>query len=334
MDIEEIGQDVFRDHVRLKEIHIPASVKIFGSHAFSQTPWLDGQRQKSDMLIVNDVLIDGAFCKGKVVIPAYVKRIASWCFAGNTDIQELEIPSERIAIEALSFRNCINLRKITDWYGNEYVLNSVSDMTEAGYPELIQRIFSECINCFKLDSDGILIESTGNIANLRFPLGIKSIGEGVYKDCHLLESIALADDTESIGRSAFENSKWLKMVTNAHAVKIIGALAFSGCQSLESVDLSDSLEELGNRCFEHCSCLSGITLSDKLGKIPERAFFRCKSLKKIYIPKSVKVIEAEAFAFCTGLEEVYIPDQTVIAEKAFEYCDQVKIFRGEPNEIS
>ena len=333
-DIEEIGQDVFRDHVRLKEIHIPASVKIFGSHAFSQTPWLDGQRQKSDMLIVNDVLIDGAFCKGKVVIPAYVKRIASWCFAGNTDIQELEIPSERIAIEALSFRNCINLRKITDWYGNEYALNSVSDMTEAGYPELIQRIFSECINCFKLDSDGILIESTGNIANLRFPLGIKSIGEGVYKDCHLLESIALADDTESIGRSAFENSKWLKMVTNAHAVKIIGALAFSGCQSLESVDLSDSLEELGYRCFEHCSCLSGITLSDKLGKIPERAFFRCKSLKKIYIPKSVKVIEAEAFAFCTGLEEVYIPDQTVIAEKAFEYCDQVKIFRGEPNEIS
>ena len=79
---------------------------------------------------------------------------------------------------------------------------------------------------------------------------------------------------------------------------------------------------------------AGPSSSAKLGKIPERAFFRCKSLKKIYIPKSVKVIEAEAFAFCTGLEEVYIPDQTVIAEKAFEYCDQVKIFRGEPNEIS
>lgn len=333
-DIEEIGQDVFRDHVRLKEIHIPASVKIFGSHAFSQTPWLDGQRQKSDLLIVNDVLIDGAMCKGKVVIPASVKRIASWCFAGNTDIQELEIPSERITVEALSFRNCINLRKITDWDGKEFILNSVSDLSEAGYSELIRRIFAECINCFKLDGDGNLTESTGNITDLRFPLGIRSIGEGVYKDCHLLGSIILADDTESIGRSAFENSKWLKTVANAKAVKSIAALAFSGCQSLESIDLSDSLEELGNRCFEHCSCLSGITLSDKLEKIPERAFFRCKSLKKIYIPKSVKVIETEAFAFCSGLEEVYIPEGTVLADRAFEYCDRVRIYRGEPDEIS
>ena len=333
-DIEEIGQDVFRDHVRLKEISISASVKIFGSHAFSQTTWLDCRRKEFDMVVVNDVLIDGALCKGKVVIPVSVKRIASWCFAGNIDIQELEIPSERIAIEALSFRNCINLKKITDWNGKEYALNSVSDLSEAGYPELIQRIFTECINCFKLDSYGNLIESTGNIMDLRLPLGIKSIGDGVYKDCHLLGSIALADDTESIGRSAFENSKWLKTVTNAKAVKSIRALAFSGCQSLKSIDLSDTLRELGNRCFEHCSCLNEITLSDKLEKIPERAFFRCKSLKKIYIPKSVQVIETEAFAFCSNLEEVYIPEQTVIADRAFEYCDKVRIYRGEPDEIS
>ena len=328
-DIEEIGQDVFRDHIRLKEIVIPNSVKIFGSHAFSQTSWLSGQREKADMVIVNDVLLDGAGCRGKIVIPPSVKRIASWCFAGNTEITELAVSSEQTVIEALSFRNCINLKKITDWNNTEYVLGKVSDLKEAGYPEPIQRIFSECINCFKLDENGNLTESTGNITNLRFPEGIRSVGESVYKDCHLLESIELADDTAGIGKSAFENSKWLKCVKNAQAVVKIGPLAFSGCQSLESVDLSDNLKEIGNRCFEHCCNLKDIHISGCLEKIPERAFFRCKSLKTLCIPESVKEIGPEAFAFCDGLEEVSIPEGTLIPENAFAYCDKVRIQRYE-----
>ena len=328
-DIEEVGQDVFRDHVRLKHINIPSSVKLFGSHAFSQTMWLDEQCKKNEIVIVNDVLIDGTLCSGRVVIPSSAKRIASWCFAGNIDITELEIPSERIAIEALAFRNCINLKKIIDPEKKEYILYKVSDLSEAGYPERVQKIFSECINCFKLDEMGNLIESTGNITDLTFPAGIKAIGDGVYKDCHLLESISLSNDTELIGKSAFENSKWLKIVKNAGSVTVIGAQAFSGCQSLESIDLSDSLKELGNRCFEHCSSLKEISISSGLEKIPERAFFRCKSLTKLYIPESVRIIENESFAFCDNLEDVYISSKTTVAEKAFAYCDRVRIHIGD-----
>ncbi|MCR5725967.1 MAG: leucine-rich repeat domain-containing protein [Lachnospiraceae bacterium] len=324
-DIEEIGQDVFRDRNRLKEIIIPESVKIFGPHAFSQTTWLTACQEKNEFVIVNDVLLDGTKCRGMVVIPDSVKRIAGWCFAGNICIKELKIPSERIIVETLSFRNCLNLKKITDWDGNEYTLDDVADLSEKEYPDLVRRIFSECINCFKLDGEGKLEESTGNITNLTFPSGIKSVGEGVYKDCHLLENIALSPDTKKIGKSAFENSKWLKKVTKAQAIESIGALAFSGCQSLECIELSDALCELGNRCFEHCVSLREINLSDRLQKIPERAFFRCKSLKKIVIPASVKVIEAEAFAFCDGLEEVYISENTQISENAFAFCDHVKV---------
>ena len=151
-DNEEIGPDVFRDHIRLCDIKISKAVKLFGSHAFSQTEWLSNERSKNDFVIVNDVLIDGANCKGEVIIPSNVKRIAGWCFAGNTEITSLKIPYEGIAIESLSFRNCINLKKITDSTGNEYKLEKVSDLTEKEYPELILRIFSECINCFKLDT--------------------------------------------------------------------------------------------------------------------------------------------------------------------------------------
>ncbi|MBE5863317.1 MAG: hypothetical protein E7295_10760 [Lachnospiraceae bacterium] len=326
-DIEEIGQDVFRDHVRLQKIHIPQSVKIFGNHAFFMTAWLEEQRKASEMVIVNQVLLDGALCEGRVELPHTIRRVASWCFAGNTKITELVIPSERIGIESLSFRNCLNLKRITDWNQKEYVLSNVSDLTDKEYPELIQRIFSECINCFKLDESGNLIESTGNITKLTFPEGIKAVGDGVYKDCHLLEEIALSKDTTRIGKSAFENSKWLKCVTNAGAITSIGAQAFTGCQSLETIDLSDCLQELGNRCFEHCVSLTGISLSPQLQKIPERAFFRCKSLRKIIIPPSVKIIEAEAFAFCDNLEEIHIPEETQLDEKAFIYCDNLRVIK-------
>ena len=279
------------------------------------------------MVIVNQVLLDGTLCKGRVELPHTIRRVASWCFAGNSNITELVIPSERIGIESLSFRNCLNLKKITDWNQKEYKLSAVSDLSNQDYPELIQRIFSECINCFKLDESGNLIESTGNITKLTFPEGIKAVGDGVYQDCHLLEEIALSKDTTRIGKSAFENSKWLKRVTNAGAITSIGAQAFSGCQSLETIDLSDCLQELGNRCFEHCVSLMEIILSPQLQKIPERAFFRCKSLRKVTIPPSVKTIEAEAFAFCDNLEEIHISEETQLDEKAFIYCDNLKVIK-------
>ncbi|MBO7634702.1 MAG: leucine-rich repeat domain-containing protein [Lachnospiraceae bacterium] len=326
-DTEEIGQDVFRDHARLKEIEIPGSVRTFGSHAFSQTGWLAAQRAASDMVIVNGVLIDGATCSGDVELPVEVRRVASWCFAGNTAITSLKIPSERIGIENLAFRNCLNLKKITDWDGNTYGLKRVTDLKDKAYPELIQRIFSECINCFKLDDEGNLVESTGNITDLRFPEGIISIGDAVYKDCHLLETIVLSSDTAGIGRSAFENSKWLRSVTGAGAVESIGAQAFSGCQSLEEIDLSDALTQLGTRCFEHCVSLKEIHISDRLESIPSRAFFRCKALKRLVIPPSVMIIEDEAFAFCENLEEAYIPAGLELPDRVFAYCDRLSIHR-------
>ncbi len=326
-DVEEIGQDVFRDHIRLEKVNIPVSVGIVGSHAFSQTAWLDSRRKASEMVIVNGILLDGAGCRGTVVIPPEVRRLAGWCFAGNTAITGLVIPSDAVAIENLAFRNCLNLREITDRDGSRYVLSSVSDLTCREYPELVQRIFTECINCFKLDGDGRLVESTGNITDLVFPDGIRSIEEGVYKDCHLLESIVLSDDTASIGRSAFENSRWLKKVSGAGSVSSVGAQAFSGCQSLEEIDLSDRLRELGSRCFEHCCSLKDIHISEQLEEIPERTFFRCRSLKELVIPKSVKTVGPEAFAFCTGLEKVYVHEDTGVADRAFAYCDSAEIIR-------
>ena len=331
-DVEEIGQDVFRDHSRLQEVLFPKSVKRIGSHAFTMTAWLEKERKRTGAVFVNDILLDGSLCEGCVVLPADAARVSSWCFAGNERITELVIPSDRITIEPLAFRNCLNLKKITDPEGQVYTLESVSDLNNERYPEVVRRIFTECINCFKLDPEGILVESTGNLPHLVFPKGIRSIADGVYKDCHLLESIVLSEDTERIGKAAFENSKWLKIVSGASFVTEIGAQAFSGCRFLESIDLSDRVQRIGNRCFEHCASLREIHLSDQLSVIGERTFFRCKSLTRVCVPASVKEIASEAFAFCDGLTEVKVAKGTRIHEKAFAFSDQVVIRTYDPLE--
>ncbi len=323
-DIVSAGDESFRDHLRVTDIVFPEGFRYSGKLTFSGTGWLERKRREGRYNIVNGMLIDAACCGETAETGEDTERICSWAFAGNTELKELTLTNDRIAIDAFAFRNCINLKTIHHSDGNTYTLENCSDLADKEYPDIVRRIFTECINCFKLNENGVLEESTGNIKALVFPGGIKEIADQVYMDCNLLETIALSEDTEKIGRSSFKNSKWLRRVTNAGSITSIGAQAFSGCRSLESIDLSDSLVSLGKRAFEHCCELREIHISDRLSVIPEKAFFRCKSLRKVVIPDSVREIGSQAFAYCTELEQVIIGNtEIVIADDAFAWCDKL-----------
>ena len=324
-DIIAAEDEAFRDRLRVEEIDFPEGFCLSGRLTFSGTGWLEKKRLQSAYNIVNGLLIDAACCGEKAVIDKSMSRVCSWAFAGNTLLKELTIANDRVIIDYFAFRNCIALKTIHYTDGCTYTLKSCNDPINKDYPETVRRIFSECINCFKLGDNGVLTESTGNIKDLIFPDGIKEIAPQVYMECNLLESIALSADTEVIGRASFKSSKWLRSVTGAVSVRVIDTQAFSGCKSLKSIDLSDSLEVLGKRAFEHCCELREIHISDKLTAIPERAFFRCKSLERVYIPASVKEIGSQAFAFCSGLSEGVFADRdgTRIADDAFAWCDSL-----------
>lgn len=324
-DIVSVEDEAFRDHLRVTDIIFPESVKYSGKLTFSGTGWLERMRREGRYTMVNGMLIDAVCCGEIADIPENTERICCWAFAGNTELKELILKNGRIIVDAFAFRNCINLKKIRFSDGMTYILENCNDLTEKDYPDLVRRIFTECINCFKLAPNGVLEESTGNIKNLVFPEGIKEIADQVYMECNLLETIVLSKETEKIGKSAFKNSKWLRSVNNAGGVVCIEAHAFSGCKSLESIDISDNLEFLGKRAFEHCCSLKEIHISDKLTVIPEKAFFRCKGLRRVVIPDSVRKIESQAFAFCSGLEEIVFsdPDRIDIANDAFAWCDKL-----------
>ena len=324
-DIVSAEDEAFRDRLRVTEILFPVGFRYSGKLTFAGTGWLEQRRKETRYNIVNGLLIDAAGCGETADLPDAVTRICSWAFAGNTALKTLILRHDRITVDPFAFRNCINLKTVRLPDGSTYTLQSVRDLTGKDYPPLVRRIFTECLNCFKLNADGVLEESTGNIKNLVFPDGIRAVGDQVYMDCNLLESIVLSPETVRIGKSAFRNSKWLQSVQNAGGVTEIEAQAFSGCKSLERIDLSDALTALGKRAFEHCCNLQEIHISGQLTVIPERAFFRCKSLRKVVIPASVRVIEPQAFAFCSALSEVVFCDRDgmQIADDAFAWCEKL-----------
>lgn len=327
-DITALGDEAFRDRIRTVFIDIPEGVNNIGKLTFAGCGWLEKMRTQNKITVVNGMIVDALNCGETAVIPADVKRVCSWSFAGNTELREVRFLGGKTVVDEYAFRNCIRLRRVIDENGNVFEAVGISSKDDPALPEYVRKIFAECFNCFKTDKNGTLFESTGNIKDLALVSGIKAVGERVYKDCNLLCEIELCEETESIGESAFENGKWLKRVKNAVGVKRIETLAFCGCQSLETIELSDALEHIGKRAFEHCCRLRGILIPEGVRVLRERTFFRCKSLKRVVLPSTLEIIEKETFAFCAELEEVVFPSGLkVIEERAFASCPKLK--RGE-----
>ncbi len=323
-DIISLGDEAFRNCIRTVDIEIPEGVNSIGKLTFAGSGWLEKMRSENKITVVNDMIIDAFNCGISAVIPADIRRVCSWSFAGNTELREIRFLGGGTIIDEYAFRNCVGLRRIIDANGAVYELTGFSSKDDPALPEFVRGIFTECVNCFKVDKNGTLFESTGNIKNLALVKGIKAIGERVYKDCNLLSEITLCEDTEFIGESAFENGKCLKAVRNAVGIKRIEALAFCGCQELEEIELSDALRFIGKRAFEHCCNLRSIIIPEGVREIRERTFFRCKSLKRIVLPSTLEIIEKEAFAFCAELEDVVFPDGLkTVDERAFAYCPKL-----------
>jgi len=250
--IERINDSVFKDCPKLEHVIIPSSVAYIGARAFWGTPWLRAQVEQTKMVIVNNNLIDGEMCNGDVVIPETVKYVSGWAFANNFTLNSIRFSSNRTKVMEYAFRNCINLKHVVLPDSNKMYHMMGMDSIRQDLPKLVLQIFRECLNCFKVDESGHLYECTGNIETLYLPTGIKSIGDGVFKDSNLLTHIILTEDVVSIGERAFESCKWLVSVRGGINVSSIGKRAFWGCYALENVEYSDSLSSVGENAFKWC----------------------------------------------------------------------------------
>ena len=324
--ITVINGEVFRDCVQLEQIELPKSILFIGERAFFGTSWLKKKKEEQSLVIVNHILLDGTGTTlEKVVIPKEVQRISGWAFANCYKLKELVLCNPNIIIELHAFRNCIYLKSVTI-EKETYFLDGLWVRKEESLPEDVKQIFEDALNCYKTDSQDVLIECTGNITRFALIDGITAIGKDVFKESNLLTYAMLTKDVKWIGESAFEHCKWLEQVFYAENVKEIKTRAFFGCTRLKSIQCLKSLKKIGTRAFENCVSLQEIRLPEGIKEIPQRAFFRCRSLTHLFLPSSLEKIGKEAFAFCDSLEEIILPESIVMIEdRAFAWCKKLTI---------
>ena len=107
-----IGENAFRDCIALSEVAVPNLSEI-GRYAFEGTEWLNNQRKKHPLVIINTVLVDGKGCIGDIVIPDEVTSIGPGTFECNESITGVTFPDGLSVIGEYAFFGCKALTEIT-----------------------------------------------------------------------------------------------------------------------------------------------------------------------------------------------------------------------------
>lgn len=184
--ITEIEWCTFEDCESLESIIIPENVTNIGVGAFDGTKWLEIERTKNPLVVVNGILIDGQTCSGEAVIPDGVTKINNGAFFSNEKITNVMIPGTVDEIGAQAFQGCDSLTNVTIPEGTVVIGDNA---------------FADCWNLVKVT----IPKSVTHIGNLAFNSGanLKTI-EGYTGSC--AETYAKKYNVEFISIGVIEES--------------------------------------------------------------------------------------------------------------------------------
>ena len=111
-NLKTVGIRAFEYCKSLTTVEFPDRVVAFSSKVFDGTPWIQEQREKGPLVIINGALIDAQDAKGDVVIPSEVKYVAASAFARNMDITSVVYPEGVSKISDNTFFYCSNLTSV------------------------------------------------------------------------------------------------------------------------------------------------------------------------------------------------------------------------------
>ena len=184
--VTEIGASAFENCSGLTTVTFEDSSKLtkIGAGAFKDTPWLAAQQQENqqenqenkNLVIINDILIDGTTASGDVNIPDNVTSIADSAFEGCSELTSATIQDSVTSIGANAFADCTNLTSVT-------IPNSVTSIGAGA--------FADCTN----------------LTSVTIPSSVKTIGEGAFEGCSGLTTLfycvdAIDDDGNTLDISS------------------------------------------------------------------------------------------------------------------------------------
>ena len=284
----------FRKFAKVKELHIPGSIKNFdcqlqNSSSLEKLYFDEGVEE-----ISANMMVYGCSSLSEIDLPSTLKMISgSGAFSGATALTSIEFPKD------VAFSDTIT-----------GVFDGCTSLTSVSLPASVTKIPSGMFQgCTSLTSVTALSE-------------IESIGNGAFQDCSSLTGIDFPGTLKSIGSSAFQGCANLVSVPNLSKVTNMGSGAFQSCKNLQApVDLS-SLQNIPDNAFCYTP-VKIVGLCDSLKSIGDWAFIQ--SNVAVQLPRALETIGDYAFYYGTLPEHLSIPDSvTSVGAAAFSGVDGVK----------
>lgn len=332
---EQIAAGAFSGNAYLKNVTIPASVKLLNANAFSNCTKLTG---------VN-------FADGSTE-PLVIGKYA---FSGCTSLASIALPSRTSAIEDYAFNGATSLSNVTFAKANEVSkLTSIGTsaffktaLTRVTIPESVRTLGDTVYgNCYSL-------------VTATLPEGLISAGNSIFSGCSALDTVNLPASLQTIGTGMFANCSALKHINFAAGAQLstIPSDTFSGCTALEAIQLPASLTaiagqeedssssrglfqgltnlktvtfEEGSKCLEigisafEGSGITTFTIPSSVTTIRNKAFYGT-ALTDIVIPKTVARLDGYVFGNCKQLKSVTIDAElSEILGSTFENCSALE----------
>ena len=292
--LEKMYGGNFRRFAKVKELHIPGSIKNFGcslqnAGSLEKLYFDEGVEE-----ISANMMVYGCSNLSEIDLPSTLKMISgSGAFEGATALTGIEFPKD------VAFSDTIT-----------GVFEDCTSLTSVSLPASVTKIPSHMFDgCTSLTSVTALSE-------------IESIGDGAFRTCSSLTGIDFPGTLKSIGSSAFQGCASLVSVPNLSKVTKMGWGAFYECKNLQaSVDLS-SLQNIPDNAFCYTP-VKIVGLCDSLKSIGEWAFIQ--SNVAVQLPRTLETIGNYAFYYGTLPEQLSIPDSvTSVGTAAFSGVGGVK----------
>ena len=292
--LEKMYGGNFRRFAKVKELHIPGSIKNFAcslqnAGSLEKLYFDEGVEE-----ISANMMVYGCSNLSEIDLPSTLKMISgSGAFEGATALTGIEFPKD------VAFSDTIT-----------GVFEDCTSLTSVSLPASVTKIPSHMFDgCTSLTSVTALSE-------------IESIGDGAFRTCSSLTGIDFPGTLKSIGSSAFQGCASLVNVPNLSKVTKMGWGAFYECKNLQaSVDLS-SLQNIPDNAFCYTP-VKIVGLCDSLKSIGEWAFIQ--SNVAVQLPRTLETIGNYAFYYGTLPEQLSIPDSvTSVGTAAFSGVGGVK----------
>ena len=305
--VTSLGESVFANSNRLREVTIPDSVTEIGPSAFENCTELSVVRLSSNIERIQNKAFSGCRSLKMIQFTNGIRSIGTAAFSGCIGLTYVSFPNSVTSIGADAFLNCELLADVSI----PRTVTNIGSHAFKGTPWLAAQT-----DTFVIVGNQILIKYNGIAESVEVPLGVTQITDAFEDNLFPLEIILPASLT-SIGQHAFSGCRSLEIIEIPESVRSIGDSAFRGCSHLNPITLPSRLTSIGPSAFQSCSALERLFIPDGVKTLPKLSFANCDRLRMLQIPASVETIAPDALVY-SGITELRVAKDSVAEQFAID----------------